>query len=45
MAGRPLLHDASPVEPLDIVPVVVRDPKDTMFVAAAIGGRSDFLVT
>lgn len=33
------------VEPATVVPVAVRDPKDEPFVAAALGGNADYLVT
>jgi uncharacterized protein len=36
---------AEPVEPRDRLPVPVRDPKDEMVIAAALGGDADFLVT
>jgi putative PIN family toxin of toxin-antitoxin system len=33
------------VRPVDRLPIAVRDPKDEMVLATALGGRADYLVT
>jgi len=36
---------ALPVTPLESIPLAVRDPKDELILAAALGGGADYLVT
>jgi putative PIN family toxin of toxin-antitoxin system len=40
-----IISSADVVSPLADLPITVRDPKDEMFLAAALGGHADYILT